>query len=77
MSPALNGSSALQHFEHGNAVKIRNGIRSTSTRDCHIPTEHAYTASLLVTLMIHGHFSLTCFQLQGFKTSFLYTQQCC
>ena len=26
MSPALNESSALQHFECGNAVKIRNGI---------------------------------------------------
>ena len=26
MSPALNGSTALQHFERGNAVKIRNGI---------------------------------------------------
>ena len=27
MSPALNGSSALQHFEHGNMVKIHKGIR--------------------------------------------------
>ena len=26
MSPALNGSSALEHFEHGNAIEIRNGI---------------------------------------------------
>ena len=26
MSPALNGSTALQHFERGNVVKIRNGI---------------------------------------------------
>ena len=26
MSPALNGSSALQHFQHGRAVEIRNGI---------------------------------------------------
>ena len=26
MSPTLNGSSALQHFEHGNAVEIHNGI---------------------------------------------------
>ena len=32
MSPTLNGSSALQHFEHGKAVEIRNGI---STWDCH------------------------------------------
>ena len=26
MSSALNGNSALQRFERGNAVKIRNGI---------------------------------------------------
>ena len=26
MSPALNGSSVLQRFEHGKAVEIRNGI---------------------------------------------------
>ena len=26
MSPALNGSVALQRFEHSNAVEIRNGI---------------------------------------------------
>ena len=26
MSPTLNGSSALQHFEYSNAVKIRNRI---------------------------------------------------
>ena len=26
MSPALNGSTVLQRFERGNAVKIRNGI---------------------------------------------------
>ena len=26
MSPALNGSTALQRFERGNVVKIRNGI---------------------------------------------------
>ena len=26
MSPALNGNTALQHFERGNVVKIRNGI---------------------------------------------------
>ena len=26
MSPALNGSSALQRFEHSNAIEIRNGI---------------------------------------------------
>ena len=25
MSPTLNGSSALQHFECGNAVELRNG----------------------------------------------------
>ena len=26
MSPALNGSSALQHFEHGNTVEIHKGM---------------------------------------------------
>ena len=26
MSPALNGSSTLEHFEHSNASEIRNGI---------------------------------------------------
>ena len=26
MSPALNGISALQRFEHSNAIEIRNGI---------------------------------------------------
>ena len=26
MSPALNGSTAIQHFERGNVVEIRNGI---------------------------------------------------
>ena len=26
MSPTLNGSTALQRFEHGNAIEMRNGI---------------------------------------------------
>ena len=26
MSPTLNGISALESFEHGNAIKIHNGI---------------------------------------------------
>ena len=26
MGPTPNGSSTLQHFEHGNALEIRNGI---------------------------------------------------
>ena len=26
MRPALNGSSALQHFKHSNAVELCNGI---------------------------------------------------
>ena len=26
MSPTLNGSSALEHFEHSNAIEIRNEI---------------------------------------------------
>jgi len=26
MSPTRNGSFALQHFEHSNAIKIRNGV---------------------------------------------------
>ena len=37
MSPAFNGSSALERFECGNASKIRNEIIcSISTRDYHI-----------------------------------------
>ena len=49
MSPALNGSSALQHFERSNIVKIRNGIMFNFYPGLpHIPTEHAYTASMLV-----------------------------
>ena len=30
MSPALNGSTALQHFERGNVVEIHNGIMFNS-----------------------------------------------
>ena len=26
MSPALNGSSEIQHFEHADAIEIRDGI---------------------------------------------------
>ena len=26
MSPVLNGSTVLQHFEHGNTIKICNGF---------------------------------------------------
>ena len=26
MSPALNESSAIQHFKHSNAIEIRDGI---------------------------------------------------
>ena len=33
VSPALNGSSAIWCFEHGDAVEIFSSI---STRDCHI-----------------------------------------
>ena len=33
MSPALNGSAALQHFEYSNVIKICNAI---FTQDCHI-----------------------------------------
>ena len=29
MSPALNGSSAIQHFEGSDAINIRNGITFT------------------------------------------------
>ena len=43
MSPALNGSSALQHFEHGNVVEIHNGI---STWDCHNYSHLLYTYTM-------------------------------
>ena len=26
MSPILNGSSAIEHFKHGDGIKMRNGI---------------------------------------------------
>ena len=29
MSPALNGSSAIQRFERGNVIELRNGITYT------------------------------------------------
>ena len=35
VSPALNRSSVLEHFECSNAIEICNGIM-ISTRDCHI-----------------------------------------
>ena len=36
MSPALNGSSALQHFKRSNAIEIRNGIMFDFYPGCHI-----------------------------------------
>ena len=35
VSPTLNRSSVLEHFECSNAIEICNGIM-ISTRDCHI-----------------------------------------
>ena len=34
MSPALNGSFALQRFEHSNAVELCNGIFLLGTATC-------------------------------------------
>ena len=34
MSPTCNRSTALQRFECGNTVEMRNGIMIDSTRDC-------------------------------------------
>ena len=48
MSPALNGSSTLQHFESSNAVEIRN--RTVSTRDCHIYYLAQYFLQYLVVI---------------------------
>ena len=36
MNPSLNGSSVLQRFEPGKAVKNATEECSISTRDCHI-----------------------------------------
>ena len=47
MSPACNGSTALQRFERGNAFEIRNGI--ISIRDCHI----WYIYSILLAVLLH------------------------
>ena len=33
MSPALNGSSDIQHFERSDVIDIRDGLISISTRD--------------------------------------------
>ena len=38
MSPALNGSSVLEHSEHSSVIEIRNRMMFDSTRDCHICT---------------------------------------
>ena len=55
ISPALNESSALQYFEHSNAIEICNGIMFNSTQarvynrtwDCHI-CGSAETSDVLV-----------------------------
>ena len=36
MSPALNGSSEIQHFEHNDMIKIRDRIMLVFYRDCHV-----------------------------------------
>ena len=38
MSPTLNGSSAVRHFKHRNAIEIRNGI----TFDFYTGLPHIY-----------------------------------
>ena len=39
MSPALNGSSAIQRFEHSDVIEIRDGI----TFDFYMGRSHIYT----------------------------------
>ena len=41
MSPALNRSSALEHFERSNAIKIHNGIMF----DFYLELPHMYTSN--------------------------------
>ena len=43
LSLAFNESSALEHFECGKAIEIRNGIMFISTWDCHIYRDDSYT----------------------------------
>ena len=52
MSPTLNGSAALQRFEQGNAVEIRNGIMSPHY-DCHIYMYIHVVGSKICETMIH------------------------
>ena len=50
MSPALNRSTALQRFKHGNTVKIRNGIMFNFYLG--LPHLHSPHTALLLSLKI-------------------------
>ena len=49
MSPALNRSSALEHFEHSNASEIRNGIMFDFYPG--LPHMHTYVHTYIHTYM--------------------------
>ena len=51
MSPAFNGSSAIRHFKHSNAIKIRNGI----TFDFYTGLPHTYSSTLSICEQIYLH----------------------
>ena len=47
MSPTLNGSSAIRHFKHSNAIEIRNRI----TFDFYTGLSHIDKLQLLTTVL--------------------------
>ena len=51
MSPALNRSSAIQHFKGNNVIKIRNGI----TFDFYTGLPHTYSTTLSICEQIYLH----------------------
>ena len=66
MNPTLNGSSALQHFKHSNAIEIRNGIMF----DFYLGLPHVLTIKephLSVIRHADGHpqYSYACFHELG------------
>ena len=60
MSPTLNKSSALQRFECGNAIEIRNEIMF----DYYLRLPHMYYANV-----IEGHKTITCSSHHIYSTS--------
>ena len=54
MSPALNESTALQRFKHGNAVKIRNGIMF----NFYPGLTHNYICTVVSRKRAHGRYTL-------------------